>query len=40
MITGGQVISYGMGAGMTFRGGWRALFAISIVPAAGQAAFM
>ncbi|ORY82336.1 general substrate transporter [Leucosporidium creatinivorum] len=40
MITGGQVISYGMGAGMTFKGGWRALFAISIIPAAGQAAFI
>ena len=33
MITGAQAVSYSIGAGMTFHGGWRALFAISTVPA-------
>lgn len=37
MITLGQIVAYALGAGTTFHGGWRALFAISIVPAAFQA---
>lgn len=40
MITLGQIVAYALGAGTTFHGGWRALFAISIVPAAFQAGLM
>ncbi|KAK4705429.1 hypothetical protein P7C70_g784, partial [Phenoliferia sp. Uapishka_3] len=36
-ITGGQLISYAIGAGMTFHNGWRYLFALSIPPAVFQA---
>jgi MFS transporter, SP family, solute carrier family 2 (myo-inositol transporter), member 13 len=36
MITGAQAVSYAIGAGMTFHSGWRALFAISTVPAIVQ----
>ncbi|KAL8278255.1 hypothetical protein RQP46_009428 [Phenoliferia psychrophenolica] len=35
-ITGGQLISYAIGAGMTFHSGWRYLFALSIPPAIFQ----
>lgn len=38
MITGGQVVAYALGAAFQFRGGWRALFAIGILPALIQAA--
>jgi MFS transporter, SP family, solute carrier family 2 (myo-inositol transporter), member 13 len=37
MITGGQLVSYAIGAGMTFHKGWRVLFALSIPPAIFQA---
>ncbi|KAK4701669.1 hypothetical protein P7C70_g4564, partial [Phenoliferia sp. Uapishka_3] len=40
MITLGQIVSYAFAAGMTFHGGWRALFAISLVPATFQAALI
>ncbi|KAI5478831.1 general substrate transporter [Pseudohyphozyma bogoriensis] len=36
-ITGGQLVSYAIGAGMTFHNGWRYLFALSIPPALFQA---
>ncbi|ORY74262.1 general substrate transporter [Leucosporidium creatinivorum] len=41
MITGGQIAAYALGAGFeTFRGGWRGLFGISILPALIQAGFI
>ncbi|KAL8293522.1 hypothetical protein RQP46_000223 [Phenoliferia psychrophenolica] len=36
MITLGQIVSYALAAGMTFHGGWRALFALSIIPSVVQ----
>lgn len=38
MITGGQVVAYALGAAFQFSGGWRALFAMGILPALIQAA--